>query len=177
MDWRNYLFSFHGRVNRAKMWLFYIVVWVLELAVFLSLLLVYALLLATGAVDRNSAPEGHSPAIGIAACIVIGVLILAVYYMYIAITAKRLHDRNKSAWWTMLFLVVPAALIFVPELVASVKGISDPNAPAMLVAALFALGGVALYIWGFIELYCLRGTAGENRFGADPLPPKIPAGR
>jgi uncharacterized membrane protein YhaH (DUF805 family) len=26
-----------------------------------------------------------------------------------------------------------------------------------------------LGIWGFVELGCLRGTAGPNRFGPDPL--------
>jgi uncharacterized membrane protein YhaH (DUF805 family) len=29
----------------------------------------------------------------------------------------------------------------------------------------------ALYIWGFVEMGCLRGTVGPNRFGPDPLAP------
>ena len=28
-----------------------------------------------------------------------------------------------------------------------------------------------LSIWGFVEMYCLKGTAGTNRFGPDPLAP------
>ena len=24
-------------------------------------------------------------------------------------------------------------------------------------------------LWAFVELYCLRGTEGENRYGPDPL--------
>jgi hypothetical protein len=26
-------------------------------------------------------------------------------------------------------------------------------------------------VWGFVEMYCLKGTKGTNRFGADPLAP------
>jgi uncharacterized membrane protein YhaH (DUF805 family) len=28
-----------------------------------------------------------------------------------------------------------------------------------------------LCLWGFVELLCLRGTRGPNRFGPDPLAP------
>jgi uncharacterized membrane protein YhaH (DUF805 family) len=27
----------------------------------------------------------------------------------------------------------------------------------------------AITVWAFVELYCLRGTTGPNRFGPDPL--------
>jgi uncharacterized membrane protein YhaH (DUF805 family) len=172
MQWGNYLFSFNGRINRAKMWLFYVVVWAFEMAVFLALLLLYALLLAAGVIDKNTAPDGRSPALGIAACIVIGLFLVAVYYAYLAVIAKRLHDRGRSAWWILAFLVSPLFLIFAPEiLIAAGRGLY-PRSRLELIAAPFALAGVALYIWGFIEIYCLRGTAGENRFGAAPLPPK-----
>ena len=35
----------------------------------------------------------------------------------------------------------------------------------------FALGlvALALSIWSFVELFCLRGTRGPNRFGPDPI--------
>ena len=32
----------------------------------------------------------------------------------------------------------------------------------------------ALYVWGFVEMYCLKGSRKTNRFGADPLAPKPP---
>ena len=31
------------------------------------------------------------------------------------------------------------------------------------------LAGFALTIWGFVEIGCLRGTAGSNTYGPDPL--------
>jgi uncharacterized membrane protein YhaH (DUF805 family) len=34
---------------------------------------------------------------------------------------------------------------------------------------ILALASFALTIWGFIEIGCLRGTAGSNTDGPDPL--------
>jgi uncharacterized membrane protein YhaH (DUF805 family) len=36
-----------------------------------------------------------------------------------------------------------------------------------------ALFGMALYVWGFVELYCLRGTSGDNQYGPDPLAGRV----
>lgn len=33
---------------------------------------------------------------------------------------------------------------------------------------ILALAGFALTIWGFVEIGCLRGTAGPNKYGANP---------
>ena len=38
--------------------------------------------------------------------------------------------------------------------------------PILMVGRLVA---AVLSIWGFVELYCLRGTVGDNRYGPDPL--------
>jgi uncharacterized membrane protein YhaH (DUF805 family) len=34
---------------------------------------------------------------------------------------------------------------------------------------ILALAGFALTIWGVVEIGCLRGTAGSNTYGPDPL--------
>jgi uncharacterized membrane protein YhaH (DUF805 family) len=34
---------------------------------------------------------------------------------------------------------------------------------------ILALAAFALSIWGFIEIGCLRGSAGANSYGPDPL--------
>jgi uncharacterized membrane protein YhaH (DUF805 family) len=39
---------------------------------------------------------------------------------------------------------------------------------------ILALAAFALTIWGFIEIGCLRGTAGSNTYGTDPLLPAKP---
>jgi uncharacterized membrane protein YhaH (DUF805 family) len=34
---------------------------------------------------------------------------------------------------------------------------------------MLVLAGFALTTWGFVEIGCLRGTAGSNPYGPDPL--------
>jgi uncharacterized membrane protein YhaH (DUF805 family) len=35
------------------------------------------------------------------------------------------------------------------------------------------LASFAITVWAFVELGCLRGTVGPNRFGPDPLMPAL----
>ena len=37
---------------------------------------------------------------------------------------------------------------------------------------LFGLSAFVFSVWGFIEMYCLRGSRNTNRFGPDPLAPR-----
>jgi len=39
----------------------------------------------------------------------------------------------------------------------------------MVMHYVLALAAFALTIWGFVEIGCLRGTAGSNTYGPDPL--------
>ena len=74
------------------------------------------------------------------------VLFLVIYWWNIfAVTVKRLHDRDKSAWWVVIWWLIAA--------------IAGP-----------LTGGIAslvVMIWMFIELGCLEGTPDRNRYG-DP---------
>ena len=36
------------------------------------------------------------------------------------------------------------------------------------------LPSAVLCLWGFVEMYCLKGSRKTNRFGADPLAPPPP---
>jgi uncharacterized membrane protein YhaH (DUF805 family) len=68
---------------------------------------------------------------------------------------KRLHDRNKSGWWLLLFYLL--------------SGVLDVVGMTGKLPLLFELGSVAISIWALVELGCLRGTAGTNEYGPDPL--------
>jgi uncharacterized membrane protein YhaH (DUF805 family) len=50
----------------------------------------------------------------------------------LAVSARRLHDLDRTAWWLLLIITL--------------------------------IGDILLLIW-----FCMRGTAGPNRFGQDPL--------
>jgi uncharacterized membrane protein YhaH (DUF805 family) len=82
------------------------------------------------------------------------------FWMHSAVTIKRLHDRDKSAWWYLIYGIAPlgffiAAIYFWTTRVLEAASI------------LFVLSFVGL-IWTIIELGVLRGTAGPNRYGPAP---------
>ena len=74
----------------------------------------------------------------------------------VGVTTRRLHDRNLSGWWQAL----PLAAVL-PAIAAAVF-----DAEGLLILAGCAAGLASLAL---LVVYALRGTAGPNRFGADPL--------
>jgi len=80
-----------------------------------------------------------------------------------SITTERLHDRDKSAWWLVVFYLVPGVL---GQLAKTAWFFGATGA---VLHYTFALASFALTIWGFVEIGCLRGTAGSNTYGPDPL--------
>src|SRR5260221_9953809 len=101
----HFLFSFIGRINRAKIWLFLLARWVyniLAIAVFLSAI-GFSTILAVA--EKKMPPEALIRAIGASLAVLglIGLGSLVIYFCTLAVAAKRLHDRNKSAWWLLVF--------------------------------------------------------------------------
>jgi uncharacterized membrane protein YhaH (DUF805 family) len=93
------------------------------------------------------------------------VMTLVFGWFYAIASIRRLHDRNKSGWWMILFIVAPGLYAqFGGELHGGIRVV-------VKLAALIAV------IWGFVEMACLRGTNGPNRFGPDPLAPIEPQPR
>jgi uncharacterized membrane protein YhaH (DUF805 family) len=143
-DLFEFLFGASGRINRAKYWrsfLIYIVAGLLA-----------AVMLFTAA--------------GIAAplFIIMVVLVLIPWLLWgFSITTERLHDRDKSAWWLLVFFGLSAVL----GQLAKAAWFAEPAGTAL--HSILALAGFALTIWGFVEIGCLRGTVGSNTYGPDPL--------
>ena len=84
-------------------------------------------------------------------------------WVYFAASIKRLHDRDKSGWWMVPFFAVPGLYNQFAD------RLPDSHADLPL-----AIAASALCLWGFIEMYCLKGSRKTNRFGADPLTPQPP---
>ena len=94
---------------------------------------------------------------GLGAMIIILVLLyIPLLWIGLALGAKRLHDRNKSGWWLLLFWFLPAILQGTGE---QIDGIG----------IVLTLAGFAISIWGLVEIGFLRGTVGPNQYGPDPL--------
>ncbi len=95
---QNLLFSFQGRINRAKFWLVHVVMWVVVLVVFGAIL---------GSAAVSSDPQAALQSVGVVGGLILLVVYILALWIGLAIAAKRWHDRNKSAWW-ILIVFVPA---------------------------------------------------------------------
>ena len=142
-------FSFRGRAGRASFWL-------VSLAWVVLSLIFGVVWSATGAADVQ---VGHDRRVDAA----FGLWMLVLLASGLAIAVKRLHDRNKPAWWLLLFYVAPPAIETIAEL-------NDLDSAATV--WLMVLSG-ALSLWALLDLGCLRGTRGPNRYGPDPLLPEM----
>jgi uncharacterized membrane protein YhaH (DUF805 family) len=130
--------EFTGRSRRMEYWMFtllnVIVVTVLMIVVFG----------AGGAAGLFTAGANGEPAAGLGALfggmgLLFVVYGLAVLLPSIAVTIRRLHDRDMSGWWYL----------------------------GIIVASMIPLVGFLVSI-AFIVLMTLPGTPGPNRFGPDP---------
>jgi uncharacterized membrane protein YhaH (DUF805 family) len=178
MDWTWYLFGFKGRTNRAKYWLAGLVI-VSFMMVFVAL--GYAVLTIDFVAHVMGTPHGPAAvsfAIGLDD--IFGLLDPATWrsmslaqlpmfltktagtafflWIFLATTIKRLHDRDRSGWWMLPFIVIPSLYDHFSDLLPG-------SWFAMIVGAIMFV----LLIWGFVELYFLAGTRWTNRFGPNPL--------
>ena len=203
MRWLSFLFSFGGRVNRAKYWLFWAIAITLTTA-FATLVYMYLApgdiltIQDTNVVAYHGIPFAYIDGITIAAAVAIAAVEFALLVAALALTVKRLHDRNKGTVWLPVFLVLPlvsslAALclnfagsnwtLLAPQAgnIAdcanrSIDGWAARILPWHLLPAGISVAGwvlalIALFfsLWAFVELYVLPGAKGDNRFGPDPL--------
>ncbi|MEA1652308.1 DUF805 domain-containing protein [Nitrospirillum sp. BR 11164] len=125
--WSWFLLSFNGRISRGEFWLkFQIPGLILG-----ALVILLVLSTADSAVFLRGGPGNpFPPAVGA----LLMVISVASWWPSLAVLVKRCHDRNRSGWFMLVYLIP-------------------------------FVGG----LWLCIELGCLRGTPGANRFGADPL--------
>ena len=157
MSWGHYLFGFSGRINRLPYWQ--------ALLVGLGFLLVGVVIAVPYLAIEHPTLRSHGLSfLGIATIAAECLLIVAYFVFALAITVKRLHDRNRSAWWLIPFVLVPQLL----RVMADPRMPSQTHVPLGLAVVMTLIGG-GLGLWAFIELGILRGTVGDNRFGPDPL--------
>ena len=134
VDFGSLLFSFQGRINRAKYWIatityISVTIALVGLGFFFSF---HAIFFVVGAI-----------------------VFVALTVSGLAVGIKRLHDRDMSGWWLLVFYLLPPVL--------------DGLGRAMGIPLIFSLAGSAVSIWALVVLGFLRGTSGANQFGPDPL--------
>lgn len=139
MDTKTLLFSFSGRINRAKYWLGTLILLIIGLV-----LGGFVFLIAAG-----------GSGISLIILIPVGVV---MFVIGLAIAVKRLHDRDKSGAWLLVYYVLPAVLDRVARALEGSGG-----------ELLLSVASLGISLWAVVELGFLRGTAGPNRYGPDPL--------
>jgi len=141
------LLTFRGRMNRAWYW---------EAA-----LILMGIAIAMGLIAGATLAMIKSSVAAVALVVIMSVALLALAVPGYFIAIKRLHDRNKSGHWLWLFCLAPGVLNLLGKL-AIAQG-------AALVGMVIMLVSIGISIWGFVDMACLPGTSGPNRFGPDPL--------
>lgn len=135
--------DFNGRSRRKEFWSFFL----LNLVVTGVLLgpLYVSMISGMMAMDPSAAGSGAPPVVPEmgTGTMLLGALgglwALGTLIPNIAVTVRRLHDRDMSGWWYLGFIVL--ALIPIVGLIASIA---------------------------YLVLMLLEGTKGPNRFGPDP---------
>jgi uncharacterized membrane protein YhaH (DUF805 family) len=157
-------FGFSGRINRGKYWLT-LAIWILIWFVGIVAFVVGDLAIFDRNLKDDSLPSPEdSDAFWMvrdygALSVIILVSLIVSWVSALAIGVKRLHDRDRSGWWIVLFYFGPALL----------QAAQNSAESGTLASILLGLGAFAVSIWALVEFGFLRGTRGPNRFGADPL--------
>lgn len=103
MTWLNFLFSFNGRINRRSLWLRF----------FLPLLAIaFVVAIAIPPLDFNKA---------------IVPIELAAVWPAIAVGVKRCHDRNRSGWYLLIFLIPCVGLFWLMFELGFLSGTKGSN--------------------------------------------------
>ena len=144
MNWGYLFFQFDGRVSRAKFWI--------AALIFAAINVVLAIL--GYVMDQSVVFQALNSMLGI-----------VILISSIAVGVKRLHDRNKSGWYLLLFYLVPSVLVVIGVLIGAF--VEDST----IIATVLGLLAFAIAVWAFIEMGCLRGTIGINQYGPDPVAP------
>jgi uncharacterized membrane protein YhaH (DUF805 family) len=134
LDWPDLFLSFDGRIGRTKFWL--------GAAIGIALF-------CLGLVSIGL--------IGYYGMLVALLLFLSAASVFVPIGIKRLHDRDRSGKWLLVFYALPVFLEWA-------SGVSRSFLPS----GMFALAALTVAAWSLVELGLLRGSEGPNRYGPDP---------
>ena len=145
--------DFSGRSRRMEFWMY-------QLLNMIVIAVTYALILSGGGLSAlmasAAAGQGQEPdltQVSIGPMFWLGIVLLVVwgfgtFIPNLAVTVRRLHDRNLSGWWILGFAVAAAVVSLIP-----------------VIGTLIVLAGEIAYI----VVLALPGTSGANKYGDDPL--------
>jgi uncharacterized membrane protein YhaH (DUF805 family) len=166
MDYQRFLLHFEGRINRARYWLAVLIILCSMIFALLSLAIISAFFgIATGPLTIDIVGVSASFDLDPDTAVKGG-----------PVSASRHHSDDAAFRMVLCGRLGQAASRPQQE-----RLVDDPlcrrDRPLRSVRGW--LGGASFFvglpvfiamIWGFVEMYYLKGTSGPNRFGPDPLP-------
>jgi uncharacterized membrane protein YhaH (DUF805 family) len=96
--------SFEGRINRQKWWLGLIVLVIAEWVIMFVITMFFGASMPTE-VDPDAMGFSASYQLGAVGAIILLIIMIPVIWAGLALSAKRWHDRGKSAWWILIGLI------------------------------------------------------------------------
>ncbi len=154
----NLLFGYKGRINRTQYW-----VGILGSGTVIgAIAFVMAFSMIMGAA---AAPKTSVESVGFGLMAVIGVLVALSGWVTTALQWKRFHDRGRPGWIALLPLI-PAAMILTQMVSGTFGGAPGGRVIADIGPWIFLNWAIGLYF--FVELGCLAGNAGANKYGNPP---------
>jgi uncharacterized membrane protein YhaH (DUF805 family) len=156
------LFSFKGRIQRLYWWVTTIAV---GAAAGAATTILNVAAKSAGQVEINPDTQFAEPT-GIfgAAVAAIGLANLWINY---ALSAKRLHDRDRTGWWLLVQTLLVVLTVFL--VVLAVLMSEEERSAWWAITAPVGIAAFVISLWLFVEIGFLKGTQGPNRFGPDPL--------
>ena len=150
LPFRRY-FDFKGRSRRMEFWSFQLMYWLVLVGFFAIILAALPWSAETSIdIDTSGQEQAAQAFSDIPALFWVGIALMGIWYLAVlipglAVTVRRLHDRDMSGWWyggLILLGFVPILNFFV------------------------LFGYLALLVVLFLD-----GTRGPNRYGPDPKDP------
>jgi uncharacterized membrane protein YhaH (DUF805 family) len=151
-------FGFNGRINRLTYWFGNIAIGVVG---FFGMMFGFML---AGAQGYEKTAESALRMISTAG-LTVGPVLLAMSWASLAMQVKRFHDRGRTGLFTL------APLLPVTMVMMTVVGGAATNAPFQQVMGQAALWMNILFLINiafFIDLGCLPGKEGPNKYGDPP---------
>lgn len=176
MDWKWLFTSFDGRIGRKQFWIGIVVLIIVSIVVYfvagsligVSMLGGITAMNADGSIDMDALQATMTRANWFSL-----IMLLIFLWPGAALWIKRRHDRGSSGIdvWIFYGLQLLSVLLGALGLTMTMTDMGNgvmfptPNVVSMILGVVVGLLGLYLLIVGGF----LKGTAGENAYGPDPL--------
>jgi len=159
--------EFSGRSRRQEFWMFMLLQFLIWTVAFVVMMVMGVGAMSMAGVNPDGTPRlggmaGLFASMGIF-LVIFGIIWLALFIPSLAVQIRRLHDSDRSGWWLMIYWG-PAILSWI----VNFAGAANQSTGLVMLGGLCSLvalvGSIVLLVF-----WCLPGTNGANRFGADPL--------